>query len=201
MNAAEFVRAETALEAVPLVREIRVHTAREVSPLWNELPSLPYWCAPWPGGQALARWLLDHPEAVRGKRVLDFGTGSGLVAIAAKLAGAARVVAVDVDRFATTACALNAEANGVRVETITCDLVGSPQRDMDVVLAGDVWYEQEPARRFDAWLRTLAARVVTGDPGRLYVPGDLREIIRYDVPTSLDLESAPVKLTRVLEYP
>jgi predicted nicotinamide N-methyase len=201
MDAAEFVRTQTALAAVPLVPEIRVHTASEVSPIWNELVLLPYWCAPWPGGQALARWLLDHPEAVRGKRVLDFGTGSGIVAIAAKLAGADHVVAADVDRFATTACGLNAEANGVVVHTVNRDLVDTAQPDIDVVVAGDVWYEQAPARRFDAWLRTLSARVLTGDPGRLYVPIDLKELARFEVPASLDLENAPIKTTRVLEYP
>jgi len=200
MDAAEFVRTQTALEPVPLVPEIRVYTARDVSPIWNELPSLPYWCAPWPGGQALARWLLDHPDAVRGKRVLDFGTGSGVVAVAAMLAGAARVTAVDVDRFATTACALNAQANGVVVHTVNRDLVDTAQPDIDVVVAGDVWYEQEPAHRFDRWFRTLSARVLTGDPGRLYVPTDLHEIARFEVPASLDLENALVKMTRVLEY-
>lgn len=201
MDAAEFVRTQTALEPVPLVPEIRVHTASEVSPIWNELPSLPYWCAPWPGGQALARWLLDHREVVEGKRVLDFGTGSGVVAIAAMLAGAAHVVAVDVDRFATTACAINAAANGVAVHTLNRDLVDTAQPDIDVVVAGDVWYEQEPAARFDAWFRTLPARILTGDPGRLYVPRDLHEIARFEVPASLDLENALVKTTRILEYP
>jgi predicted nicotinamide N-methyase len=201
MDAAEFVRTQTALQVVPLVPEIRVHTASDVSPIWNEVPSLPYWCAPWPGGQALARWLLDHPEVVRGKRVMDFGTGSGIVAIAAKLAGAARVVAVDVDRFATTACEINAAANAVTVDTINRDIVGVAQPDIDVVVSGDVWYEEDPARRFDAWFRTLSIRILTGDPGRLYVPTDLVEIARFEVPASLDLENAPIKTTRILEYP
>ena len=201
MDAADFVRTQTALTPVPLTPEIRLHTASEVSPIWNELPSLPYWCAPWPGGQALARWLLDHPEEVRGKRVLDFGTGSGIVAIAAMKAGASSVVAVDVDRFATTACQLNAAANEVVVHTLNRDLVDTAQPDIDVVVAGDVWYEQEPARRFDAWFRALAIRVLTGDPGRLYVPTDLDEIARFEVPASLDLENAPFKTTRVLAYP
>jgi predicted nicotinamide N-methyase len=168
--------------------------------IWNELPSLPFWCAPWPGGQALARWLLDHPEAVRGKRVMDFGTGSGVVAIAAMMAGAERVVAVYVDRFATAACELNAQANGVAVHTVNRDVVDTAQPDIDVVVAGDVWYEQQPAKRFDAWFRRLEIRVLTGDPGRLYVPDDLREIARFDVPASLDLENAPIKTTRILEY-
>ena len=201
MDAAEFVRTQTALTPVPLVPEIRVHTASEVSPIWNEVPLLPYWCAPWPGGQALARWLLDHPDVVRGKRVMDFGTGSGIVAIAAMMAGDAKVVAVDVDRFATTACRINAEANGVAVDVIDRDIVGLAQPDIDVVVAGDVWYEQDPARRFDAWFRSLSIRVLTGDPGRLYVPTDLVEIARFEVPASLDLENARIKTTRVLEYP
>lgn len=200
MDAAEFVRTQTALQAVPLVPEIRVHTASEVSPIWNEVPLLPYWCAPWPGGQALARWLLDHPDAVRGKRVLDFGTGCGIVAIAAMKAGAASVLAVDVDRFATTACEINAAANGVVVEAVSRDIVGMAQPNIDVVVAGDVWYEQEPAQRFDAWFRAIGIRILTGDPGRLYVPTDLHEIARFEVPVSLDLENAPIKTTRILEY-
>jgi molybdenum cofactor synthesis domain-containing protein len=138
---------------------------------------------------------------VRGKAVMDSGTGTGIVAIAAKLAGAGRVVAVDVDRFATTACEINAAANAVSVETINRDLVDTAQPDIDVVVAGDVWYEQEPAAHFDAWFRRLRARVLTGDPGRLYVPSDLNEIGRFEVPASLDLENAPFKTTRVLEYP
>jgi predicted nicotinamide N-methyase len=201
MDAAEFVRTQTALLSVPLVPEIRVHTASDVSPVWTALPSLPYWCAPWAGGQALARWLLDHPEAVRDKRVMDFGAGSGLVAIAAMKAGAARVVAVDIDRFATAACEINATAKGVLVETVSHDLVGTAQPDIDVVVAGDVWYEQEPARRFDAWFRSLSVRILTGDPGRLYLPIDLKEIARFEVPAALDLENVPFKTTRILEYP
>lgn len=201
MNAEELLAAHTTPRPVPLVPEIRVHTANEIVPVWRDVDAVPYWCVPWAGGQALARWVLDHPDFVRGKRVVDFGSGSGLVAIAAKLAGAARVIAVDVDPFAATAAATNAELNGVALDTLTRDLVGDAEVDADVVLAGDVWYEREPAARFDAWFRTVAARVVTGDPGRSYVPADLAPLARYEVPTSLDLEGAASKTTRVLAYP
>lgn len=197
--AAELLAHHTSPRAVPLVPEIRILTADAIVPVWRDVDALPYWCVPWAGGQALARWVLDHPEEVSGKDVLDFGTGSGLVAIAAKLAGAARVVAADIDPFAAVAAAKNAALAGVAIETVTRDVVGAPC-DCGVVLAGDVWYEREPAARYDAWLRGLPARVVTGDPGRSYVPHDLVELARYEVPTSLDLEGATSRTTRVLAY-
>ncbi len=201
MNADELLRQHTTPRPVPLVPEIRVHTANEITPVWRDVEEVPYWCVPWAGGQALARWVLDHPEAVRDKRVLDFGTGSGLVAIAAARAGAAHVIAADVDPFARTAGEANAALAGVTIAFVTRDLVGEALADVDVVLAGDVWYEREPAARFDAWLRTLSARMITGDPGRSYVPVDLVELARYEVPTTLDLEGATSKTTRVLAWP
>jgi len=199
MDAALFVRQHTEPAVVPLVPEIRVYTASEVTPVWSELTSIPYWCVPWAGGQALARYVLDHPDTVRDKRIIDFGTGSGLVAIAAKMAGAAHVLAVDIDRFATAAARENAALNGITIDEVrTEDIVGTP-RD-ETILAGDVWYEEAPATRCDAWFRTLATRILTGDPGRVYVPIDLHELARYDVPTTLELESAPKKTTRILTY-
>lgn len=203
-HAESFIREHTRIAPVPFVPEIRIHTAAELTPAWETFLTehslgLPYWCVPWAGGQALARWVLDHAEVVRGKRVLDFGTGSGLVAIAAAKSGA-RVHAVDIDPFATVAAALNADANGVELTTECGDLSGSAI-EADVVLAGDVWYEREPAERFVAWFRDLAGRgirIVTGDPGRAYVPTDAAELARYDVPTTLDLESKTSALTRVL---
>lgn len=200
VDAEDLLRQHTAPRAVPLVPEIRVHTANEITPVWRDVDLVPYWCIPWAGGQALARWVLDNADVVRGRRVLDFGSGSGLVGIAAKLAGAAHVLAADVDPFAKTAAETNAALNGVTLEIVTRDFVGDPV-DVDVLLAGDVWYEREPAAGFDAWFRTLAARVVTGDPGRSYVPTDLVELAVYDVPTPLDLEGAASKTTRVLTYP
>ncbi|MBX3229240.1 MAG: methyltransferase [Labilithrix sp.] len=202
---AGFVREHTVLAAVPLVPEVRIHTATEVLPIWRATSAwldahdlgVPFWCVPWAGGQALARWVLDRPEVVRGKRVLDFGTGSGLVAIAAALAGAASVRAVDVDAFAIAACRINAAANGVTIHAQCMDLVGAAVEE-DLLLAGDVWYEAGPARRFAAWFEALPVAVVTGDPGRHYVPAAARELARYEVPTTLELESATTRTTRVL---
>jgi predicted nicotinamide N-methyase len=205
-----FIRKHTALEPVPMVPEIRLYTATELVPLWRATESwlaerglaVPFWCVPWAGGQALARWVLDNPEVVRGKRVLDFGTGSGLLAIAAAKAGAAEVRAVDVDPVAAAACALNAAANGVTID-IRCEDIVDREVVADVVLAGDVWYELGPSARFAKWLRALArggTRVITGDPGRAYVPTSTRELATYDVPTSLELESSLRRVGRVLEF-
>lgn len=204
-----FVREHTVVAEVPFVPEIRLFTATDVTPLWRATQDwlgtfgldVPFWCVPWAGGQALARWVLDHPEAVRGLRVVDFGAGSGLVALACARAGARTVRAIDVDPLAEAACLLNAEANGVSLDVVCDDIVDSAL-DADVLLAGDVWYERAAAARFGAWLTTLASsgvRVLTGDPCRAYVPAGLHELARYDVPTSADLESTPVRVTRVLE--
>lgn len=211
----DFVRQHTVLLPVPLLREIRVHTASELVPLWSAthtfssyattdvVPDVPYWCVPWAGGQALARWVLDHRETVAGKRVLDFGAGSGLLAIAAAKAGASVVRAVDVDPFAAAACALNAEANDVDIEIVCEDIVDHDVAgDHDVILAGDVWYQLTPSARFAGWFRSLVQRgrrVLTGDPGRAYVPSTAAELAVYEVPTSLDLESQTIRTTRVLE--
>jgi predicted nicotinamide N-methyase len=160
---------------------------------------VPFWSVPWAGGQALARWVLDHPERVAGKTVLDFGAGSGLVAIAAAKAGARSVLAVDVDETAMAAIALNATANDVVVATACRDLVGEAV-DAEVLLAGDVWYERTPSLRFAEWFRGLPRTVVyTGDPGRHYVPADARELGRYEIPTTAELESASSRVTRVLQ--
>ena len=204
---AAFVRAQTALTAPPLVPEIRLHLASEVTPLWrateatlagNDVPP-PYWAFAWPGGQALARYVLDHPADVAGRRVLDFASGSGIVAIAAARAGAA-VTAADIDGFAAAAIRLNAAANGVTVAVTTDDPMDAPA-SWDVVLAGDVCYEQPMAARATAWLRRLAGEgvaVLLGDPGRSYRPDDgLRELARYQVPTSLDLETRTISETVV----
>lgn len=205
-----FVLANTAVEAPPLIPEIKLHLASEVVPLWHSteaelatagLPP-PFWAFAWAGGQALARYLLDHPEVVRGKRVLDFAAGSGLQGIAAKLAGARSVEAVEIDAFAVAACRLNAAANAVEVTVREADIVGSanpdePEAHWDVVLAGDVCYERPAAERITAWLRGLAGDnclVLMGDPGRTYLPRrGLERLIAYGVKTSRELEDSDLR--------
>ena len=206
-----FVRAETILAAPPLVPEIRLHLASEVVPLWQAteesltrqgLPP-PYWAFAWPGGQAIARYVLDNPALVRGARVLDFAAGSGLAAIAAAKAGATSVAAAEIDPFALAAIALNAALNGVTLETLDEDLIGRPSA-WDVVLAGDVCYERPMAERVAHWFAALAAagtEVLMADPGRTYLPRrGLVELARYEVPTSLDLEDRSQRETIVWRW-
>jgi predicted nicotinamide N-methyase len=200
MDPALFVRRNTAIAAPSLVPEIRLHLATEVTPLWqateetlagDALPP-PYWAFAWAGGQALARYLLDNPEAVAGRAVVDFGAGSGLVAIAAAKAGAARVTAAEIDHFAAAAIAANAALNGVAIEVLTTDLLDGGNRFWKLVTAGDICYEQPMAERAMRWLRLLAGRgstVLLGDPHRAYLPGGgLCELARYVVPLSKELE-------------
>jgi len=206
---AMFVRTNTAVAHPSLLPEMRLHLATEVTPLWeateatlarNNLPP-PYWAFAWPGGQAVARYVLDNPEIVRGKRVLDFAAGTGLVGIACALAGAAHVRAAEIDAFALAAMELNAALNGVALEGVSDDLVGRDLPDIDVVLAGDVCYERPMAERVTAWLRRIAAAgtlVVLGDPGRAYLPTTgLERLGRYAVPTSLELEDRTLRETNV----
>jgi predicted nicotinamide N-methyase len=200
IDPAAFVRQQTELATPPLVSEIRLYLASAVTPLWRateatlaarEVPP-PYWAFAWPGGQALARYILDDPTTICGRRVLDFAAGSGLVGIAAAMAGADATTAADIDSIAAAAIALNAAANGVMIDVMHEDPIGRPSA-WDVVLAGDVCYEQPMAGRATEWLRQLAAagtEVLLGDPGRSYRPADgLVELARYRVPTSLDLET------------
>jgi predicted nicotinamide N-methyase len=212
-EATAFVRAQTALAATPLLPEIRLHLATEITPLWQAteaelavsgLPP-PYWAFAWVGGQALARHVLDRPELVRGKRVLDFAAGSGVTGIAAALAGAARVEASELDPLALAALALNAAANGVTIAATGDDLTAEAPKDWDVVLAGDVCYERPMAERVVPWLRRAAAQgalVLLGDPGRAYLPKEgLVEQARYTVPTTRELEdrdSREVTIHRLL---
>lgn len=207
----DFIRANTALIAPPHVPEIRLHLADEAHELWHrteaEFEAIglepPFWAFAWAGGQGLARYMLDHPETVAGKRVVDFATGSGLVAIAAMKAGAASVIASDIDPFCAAAVALNAAANGVTVATTDRDLVGEAPA-CDVLLAGDVFYDRAFAKRLVPWLRDLAAAGITvlvGDPGRAYLPRErLTELARYEVPVTRILEDADVKRTRVWQF-
>jgi len=203
-----FVLEQTRLAPVPLVPELAVYTAPAVTPVWFETArwlgdddaEVPFWCVPWAGGQALARYLLDHAETVREKRVLDFACGGGVVALAAARAGA-QVTAVDIDPLARVATTLAAEANGLAIDVRTTDVVGDPLPDVDVVLAGDVWYERHPAARFRRWFERLAGGgvcVLTSDAGRGYAPRNADELARYDVPTPFDLEAAARRATRVL---
>lgn len=207
---AGFIRAHTALLSPPLVPELRLHLAAEVYPLWRmteeELGAVgvppPFWAFAWAGGQALARYVLDHPETVRGKRVLDVASGSGLVAIAAALSGAASVEATDLDPFAREAIALNAAANGVTVVASARDVLGAyAPLAAEVVLAGDVFYEQPMADRMAAWLAACAANgalCLAGDPGRSYLPRrGLIEVAAYDVATTRVLEDREIRHTRV----
>lgn len=207
-----FITAHTTVRPTPFVPEIRLHIGGEAMPLWeaaffadDRLPvPPPYWAWPWAGGQALARYVLDTPDLVRGRRVADIGTGGGIVAIAAALAGAAGVDAIDIEPYAIEACRLNAAANGAGavVRPLEHDPIGSDE-GWDLVLAGDVWYEDGLAAAMEPWLRALAgrgARVMTGDLGRTYLPADgLEECARYVVPTLVDLEDVTEKPARVLE--
>lgn len=208
-----FIRDNTRLQSTPHAPEIVLHLADEITPIWKlteealeaiGLPP-PFWAFAWAGGQALARYVLDHPELVRGKRVIDFATGSGIVAIAAMKAGAAGVLAADIDVFCEAAVALNAEANGVAVAFTDANLLDAPPPSADVLLAGDICYERPVAQAVMAWLargRAAGASVLIGDPGRTYFPKDgLEKLAEYQVPTTRELEDLAVKRTSVWTLP
>ena len=203
---AAFIRQHTELIAVPLVPEIKLHLAHEAIPIWqkteDELGQLglppPFWAFAWAGGQALARYILDHAEIVKGKRVLDLASGSGLVGIAAMKAGAASVLAADIDAFALAAIAINAAANGCDIKTTDKDLLNGAPQDFDVILVGDLFYEKETAQRCVAFLRQSTADIVIGDPERSYLPKEsLISVAQYQVPVSRDLEDSEIKKTSV----
>jgi predicted nicotinamide N-methyase len=217
----EFIRSSTALRRPPSVPEVALHLADEVTRIWEMTEEQmqrvgldpPFWAFAWAGGQALARYLLDHPDEVRGRRVLDLGAGSGLVAIAATLAGATSAIAADVDPFCAAAIALNAEANGVEVASTDRDLLADdvsvlgvdPELvGVDVVLAGDVSYEFGMSGRMHRWLRGAHARglrVLLGDPGRRYLPADgLVRLASYAIVTTPELEEADLKDAAVYTY-
>jgi predicted nicotinamide N-methyase len=209
---ADFVRAHTRLQPVAFVPEIVLHLADEAVPLWQrteeELGQMglppPFWAFAWAGGQALARYVLDHPGLVAGRRVLDLASGSGLVGIAAAKAGAAPVVATDIDRFAECAIALNAAANGAYLDVVLQDLLDHPadiDARYDAILIGDLFYEQDTARRVLAFAERHAAmgtHIYVGDPGRTYLPKDrLRQLAEYRIPVTRDLEDQEIKRTAV----
>ena len=211
LDRAAFIRAETRILPVPHAPEIRLHLADEATELWQrteeELGEIglppPFWAFAWAGGQALARYVLDRPETVRGLRVLDVASGSGLVAVAAARAGASAVEASDIDAFAIAATGLNAALNGVAVTPRLGDLVGTDE-GWDTVLAGDIFYDRDIAARMADWLAGLQARgatVLIGDPGRSYLPRErLEELACYEVPVTRSLEDAEVKRTRVWRF-
>jgi predicted nicotinamide N-methyase len=200
MNPTDFVLGNTAITAPPLVPEIRLYLATEITPIWQATEETlargavppPFWAFAWPGGQGLARYLLDHPEIVAGREVLDIGSGSGIVAIAAAKAGAARVVAAEIDPFAVAAIALNAAMNGVTLTVESRDLLNRAAAGWDVALAGDICYEELMSSRAMTLLRRIAARgrlALLGDPGRSYLPREgLVERARYVVSTSREIE-------------
>jgi predicted nicotinamide N-methyase len=205
MTPEDFIKANAALLAPPLVPEIRLYLATEVVPLWHatedELAKIgvppPYWAFAWAGGQALARYVLDNPAVVRGKRVLDIGAGSGLVALAAAKAGAAHVLAADIDAFSCAAIALNAAANAQHIAVTQEDVIGN-QGDWEVILVGDLFYERPLAERLLAWLLPLDIPALLGDPGRNYFPKtQVEKLASYSVQTTRDLEDREIRETGV----
>ena len=209
-----FIAANTRLQHPPHTPELRLHLADEITPIWRMteealaeigLPP-PFWAFAWAGGQALARYILDNPGIVAGRRCIDFASGSGIVAIAAMRAGAASVLAADIDPFCEPAIGLNAEANGVAVETTDANLLDAdPPAWADVILAGDICYEKPLAEQVMAWLGAAQARgatVLIGDPGRSYFPREgLTKLAEYQVPTTRELEDFEVKKTCVWTLP
>ena len=211
-----FIRAQTAIARPPLVPEIALHLATEITPIWQATEAWlgetgiepPFWAFAWPGSQAMARLILDEPARAAGRRVLDFAAGCGLAAIAAARAGAALVQAAEIDPLAVAATRLNAALNGVAVTALAADLAGSPREPAcpwDLILAGDVCYEAPMTGHILPWLRAMAAagaEVWLADPGRAYVPREgLAVLARFDVPVTRELEdcdSRPVTIARLL---
>ena len=206
---AAFIGANTRLLSPPLVPEVKLHLAEESLPIWQKteeqlgeegLPP-PFWAFAWAGGQALARYVLDRPESVHGRRVIDLAAGSGLVAIAAMKAGATSVLAAEIDSFAIAAISLNAEVNGVAIEAVERDLLVGDVPDAEVVLVGDLFYEKPLANRALIWLQRCQSAgldVLIGDPGRSYLPKDaLEAVAHYEVPVTRELEDAEIKRTAV----
>jgi predicted nicotinamide N-methyase len=209
LDRSAFIRENTRLQAPPHAPELVLHLADEITPIWRMteealaelgLPP-PFWAFAWAGGQALARYILDNPGLVAGRRVLDFASGSGIVGVAAAKAGAASVLCADIDGFCAAAAGLNAEVNGVVVETTDIDLLDAPPPPVDVILAGDICYEKPLAARVFAWLREARVQgstVLIGDPGRSYFSADgLTKVAEYEVPTTRELEDMAVKRTAV----
>lgn len=207
-EAMAFIRANTRAASVAGL-PIRIHQADALTPIWEATEkdlaeaniAPPFWAFPWAGGQALARYVLDHPEAVRGRRVIDLASGSGLVAIAAAMAGASQVIANDIDPMCEAAITVNATLNGVSISYLGGSLLEGGLPDADIILAADVFYEQTPARLFLAFLRRAhegGITILAGDPDRTYFPRDAFQLVaEYDVETSTEIENKPVKTARV----
>ena len=208
-SARAFVLRHTRLRPVPGLATIRLQLADEALPLWHAVQvethdpdaALPFWAFAWGGGLALGHYLLAHPEAVAGRRIFDLASGSGLCAVAAMQAGAASAIANDIDRFAEAAIGLNARANRQRIAAVRRDILDEEPPEVDVILAGDCWYEATLAERVLPWLRAARNRgveVLVGDPGRRYLPTDeLLELATYEVRTTTELEDLDLKLGRV----
>lgn len=209
MAPVKFIQAQTQIICPSILPEIKLHLATEVTPLWklteealrrDDLPP-PFWAFAWPGGQGIAKFVLDNPVVVRGKRIIDMASGSGIVAIAAMKAGAKSALAVDIDRLALEAIKLNAILNGVKVAAVEKVDFSKPFAKADVILAGDVFYQQAMSASLLRWLRLcveVGKEVYVGDPGRAYVPqkGMVR-LASYDVPTSRDLEDCSMRTATV----
>ena len=207
-----FILKHTTLQSPPHAPELQLHLASEIEPIWRQTEEAlkaqglepPFWAFAWAGGQALARYLLDHPEEVRGRRVLDFATGSGLVAIAAMKAGATSALAADIDPFCRAAVALNAQANGVELAFVGEDLLKGPAPDVEVICAGDICYAWPLADRVRRWLEAAhrdGKRVLIGDPGRAYLPREgLIPLASYEVQTTRELEDREVRKTGVFTF-
>jgi len=204
-----FIRSQTEIKSPTIVPEISLHLVTEVMPLWQytedrlqqaDLPP-PFWAIAWPGGQGIARYILDHPELVRGKRVVDFASGSGIAAIAAIKAGAKQVLAVDIDPLALEAIKLNAENNQTEVLVSDHMDMSKAYTKADIILAGDICYQQSMSTTLTRWLRLCIEEdmtVLLADPGRAYVPQEgLIELMSYDVPTSRDIEDKDMRTVTV----
>lgn len=209
LSPSEFVRSSTHLETVEFVPEIRLHLAAEALALWTETEreigrddlAPPFWGFAWAGGQALARYILDHPDLIARRRVLDLASGSGLVAIAAAKSGAATVTATEIDELAVAAISANAAANNVDIDAVLGDILNSDNNNFDVLLAGDIFYEKATAQRVMSFIEQVHGRggtVLVGDPGRAYLPRErFEEVITYDVPVMAELEDTDRKRTTI----
>ena len=207
-----FILEHTRLQRPPHAPELQLHLASEIEPIWRHTEEAlgrtgldpPFWAFAWAGGQALARYLLDHPQEAAGRRVLDFAAGSGIVGIAAMKAGAAHGLAADVDAFCEAAVALNAEANDVALAFTAENLLETPAPDVDLICAGDICYEWPLADRVRAWLEAAhgrGTRVLIGDPGRAYLPREgLEQLATYEVVTTRELEDREIRRTGVFTF-
>ena len=207
-----FILQHTRLQRPPHAPELQLHLADEVEPIWRLTEDAlqrtgldpPFWAFAWAGGQALARYLLDRPEETRGRRVLDFAAGSGLVGLAALEAGCAEALAADIDPFSETAVALNAEVNGVRLGFTGEDLLERDPPDVDLLCVGDIFYQWPLADHVRTWLQVAhrrGTRVLIGDPGRAYLPREgLQPLASYDVAVTRELEDREIRRTGVFTF-